>query len=102
MVADARLEPARFSDLAGWERDDHGAAFATFRRSCGAILAGEPALRPAAVTGDDLRQVCAGRARPRRDRPEEFFERRFQPFWVVPPSGQGFSPAISSPSTTAR
>lgn len=89
-VADARLEPARFSDLIGWERDDHAAAFAAFRRSCRAILAGEPALRPAAATGDDLRQVCAAALAPGEIVAKDFFESRFEPFWIVPPSGQGF------------
>ena len=28
-----RLLPLEFSDLPGWRRDDHGAAFAAFRRS---------------------------------------------------------------------
>jgi len=89
-VGDARLEPVALSDLAGWERDDHAAAFAAFRRSCRAIVAGEPALRPAAATGDDLREVCAAALAADESQAKSFFERRFEPFEVVPPSGRGF------------
>jgi membrane-bound lytic murein transglycosylase A len=88
-VGDARLEPLSFQDLPGWAEDDHEAAFAAFRRTCEAVVAGRPALRPAAATGDDLRAVCAAAlADPGPAR--RFFERRFAPFDVVPPSGRGF------------
>ena len=30
----ARLEPLSFKNLAGWEEDDHAAAFQAFLRSC--------------------------------------------------------------------
>lgn len=89
-VGDARLEPTAFSDLAGWEQDDHAAAFAAFRRSCAAVVAGEPALRPAAPTGDDLRAVCAAALESPESEARTFFERHFKPFRILPPSGHGF------------
>lgn len=91
-VGDARLDPVAFSDLTGWERDDHAAAFAVFRRSCLAILADKPALRPAA-SGDDLRGVCAAAVALEDGDASDaktFFERWFEPVLVAPPSGKGF------------
>src|SRR5687767_7110020 len=55
----ARLEPVPFGALADWAEDDHAAAFSVFRRSCEAIVADAPALRPADPAGADLRAVCA-------------------------------------------
>jgi membrane-bound lytic murein transglycosylase A len=89
-VGDAKLEPVAFADLAGWTQDDHAAAFAAFLRSCEAVAAGRPALRPAAATGDDLRAVCAAALESPGVDARAFFERRFEPFRIVPPSGQGF------------
>jgi membrane-bound lytic murein transglycosylase A len=91
---DARLEPVPFSDLAGWGQDDHAAAFPVFRRSCEAILADSPALRPATNAGADLRHVC-GRAmalveNPVRAEARRFFETHFTPQHVRPSSGHGF------------
>ena len=36
----AQVEPLTFADLDGWQDDDLAAAFATFQKSCGAILEG--------------------------------------------------------------
>ena len=88
-VGDAALKPLSFSDLPGWAEDDHEAAFAAFRRTCEAVVADKPALRPAAATGDDLRAVCAA-ALSEPGPARAFFETRFAPFEVVPPSGRGF------------
>jgi membrane-bound lytic murein transglycosylase A len=89
----ARLEPLAFGDLAGWEADDHAAAFRAFLRSCRALDAASAELRPAQAPQGDLLAVCrealktpdAGGAEARR-----FFETHFQPFAVVPHSGSGF------------
>jgi membrane-bound lytic murein transglycosylase A len=91
-IGDARLEPLAFADLAGWDGDDHAAAFHAFRRSCESLSAGG-ALRPAREPDADLVAVCrvalaAGaltRAQARR-----FFEDCFIPFAVIPPAGSGF------------
>ena len=93
VLSDARLEPVSFSALAGWNGDDHSAAFSVFRRSCEALVDDKPALRPAAVITPDLRAVCrsalaetpadSGAAR-------RFFEGHFEPFEVAPNTGGGF------------
>jgi membrane-bound lytic murein transglycosylase A len=90
---DARLEPLAFSDLSGWADDDHGAALATFRRTCAAITAGEPALRPALAPDEPLRSVCAAAldlSNADRRAAKAFFETRFEPVAVIPPGGRGF------------
>ncbi len=88
-VGDARLEPAAFPDLPGWAADDHGAALEAFRRTCAALLAGEPALRPAREA-PDLHPTCRAAAGVARADARAFFERWFAPVRVVPPSGAGF------------
>lgn len=45
------LKPIAFSQIAGWERDDHGEAFAAFLRSCEKITAVDKARRAAGNTG---------------------------------------------------
>ena len=45
------FRPVGFSSLAGWAADDHGAALAAFVRTCGKILAKDPALPLDSTTG---------------------------------------------------
>ena len=33
-IPDTQLEPVKWSELDGWARDDHGAAYAAFQASC--------------------------------------------------------------------
>ena len=50
--AETILEPVAFAALDGWTSDDHGAALAAFRRSCGEIVAGARAFeRPVRFGG---------------------------------------------------
>ncbi len=90
----ARLEPVPFGALADWAEDDHAAAFSVFRRSCEAIVADAPALRPADPAGADLRAVCAAALAlgdsPGRDAARRFFEAHFAPLHVHPTGGRGF------------
>jgi membrane-bound lytic murein transglycosylase A len=91
-VGDARLEPLAFADLAGWDRDDHAAAFRTFRCGCERVAAGG-VLRPAQAPDPDLVAVCrdalaAGALTGAQAR--RFFEDSFRPFAVIPPTGSGF------------
>lgn len=88
-VGDARLEPLPFTALAGWEADDHAAALRTFRRTCGALLAGAPALRPAR-DAQDLLPACQAALHVSDRDARAFFERWFSPALVRPPSGAGF------------
>ncbi|WP_245435400.1 murein transglycosylase A [Microvirga calopogonii] len=89
----ARLEPLPFQDLAGWEADDHAAAFGAFLRSCRALEASAAELRPAQAPQADLLAVCREALKtPGLDRTEarRFFETHFQPVAVTPHSGNGF------------
>lgn len=92
-IGDALLKPLAFTDLTGWQDDDHAAAFATFRRSCKALTTSDAGLRPAKTPDRDLVAVCRralALREPDRAAARAFFEAHFQPFAVVPPSGQGF------------
>lgn len=83
-----KLEPVAFASIAGWDGDDHLAAFKAFIKSCarlrkaaaGAVAAGKAP--PAA----DLLAACreaAGITKPTRASAKAFFERRFRPHRVV-------------------
>ena len=90
----AALAPIAFADLAGWDDDDHAAAWPVFRRSCEAIANELVPLRPALPASADLRRVCRAAAALPSDlsagAARAFFETHFQPLHVTPPSGQGF------------
>jgi membrane-bound lytic murein transglycosylase A len=92
-IGGALLRPISYDDLAGWPDDDHGLAFLAFRRSCEKLLSGESATRPGIAADSRLRAVCAaanGLALPDRVEARRFFESRFEPVEVTPPSGRGF------------
>ena len=80
------LVRASFSDLAGWDKDDHAAALDAFRRSCRPIIHGAPP--PATVGGVAIKAeawqgVCdkSFRVRPGDAAlSKRFFERNFTPF----------------------
>lgn len=90
-VGDAVLEPVSFSSLSRWDRDDHPAAFATFQRSCAAIVADSPELRNAKPASSDLVAACRAALEPGqpRDGARAFFERGFAPFLVRTRTGTG-------------
>ncbi len=93
LAAQARLEPLSFQDLAGWAEDDHADAFRAFLRSCRALAAQSPDLRPAQTPQADLLAVCRDALaveNPSRDRARLFFEANFRPFAILPQSGGGF------------
>src|ERR1035437_7140669 len=43
----AQVEPLSFTKMAGWQDDDHAAAFGAYLKSCSAILQGSKAKRAA-------------------------------------------------------
>lgn len=89
----ARLEALSFADLAGWADDDHADAFRAFLRSCRALEAQAAELRPARPPDPDLLAVCRDALKTPALSGQEaraFFEARFQPFAVVPATGEGF------------
>lgn len=89
----ARLKPLAFDDLSGWDRDDHAAAFAAFRQTCGVLIEKAPELRPAQLPQDDLVAICRKALAQNvldREASRRFFEANFRPLEIVPRSGEGF------------
>ena len=82
-----RLKPISWSRLAGWEQDEHGEAFAAFRRSAfhamekpyktGSLGLEESAFREAYVEARRTAGLSGNEAK-------RFFERHFQPAYVTP------------------
>ena len=86
-LSNAHVEPVSFATLAGWKDDDQAAAFSSFLKSCGAILAGSKAMREARPIYGALYKVCeraaaAGALDTAQAR--AFFERNFKPVRVSP------------------
>lgn len=96
-IGGASLVPVAFADLPGWADDDHAAAFAAFRTSCAALLAQDPALRSGRPAEPDLLAVCAAASGSTPAAARSFFESRFAPFEVRPPSGAGFLTSYYEP-----
>jgi len=86
----AKVEALKFSDLAGWKKDNLAAAFATFMNSCGAILHGTKAMRRARPIYGGLYNACAMAtvlaANGKVDTPtaRKFFEDNFKPVRILP------------------
>ncbi|HEY6858639.1 MAG TPA: MltA domain-containing protein [Pseudolabrys sp.] len=86
-LRNAKVETFSFAALDGWKDDDHAAAFATFLKSCGAILNATKAMRSARPVLGALFKVCerataAGQLD--RDHARVFFEDNFKPVRVMP------------------
>lgn len=86
------LTPTRYDAFPGWERDDHGAALAAFRRSCAALLelhdgssVGAGKLRAPVAA---WQQPCREAMRTSDARAREFFEHHFTPFAAAGPEGE--------------
>lgn len=77
------LRPIPFAELAGWNADDHAAAFRAFRAGAAQIVHTPPKTRAFGVSGEALRQAAAlALGMPAGLAGEEargFFERRFVP-----------------------
>jgi len=84
--SDAGLEPTRWADLAGWDVDDHTAAYGTFLASCRPIVRARKAPPPEKrVMFNALQTVCrqaiaAGRLDSAAAR--SFFEANFRPVLI--------------------
>jgi membrane-bound lytic murein transglycosylase A len=70
-----RLEPVRFSEIEGWARDDHAAAFATLLKTCRKRRDGNPACKEALALGEKADRKAA----------RAFFEAHFIPHRVDEP-----------------
>ncbi len=86
----AQVEPLTFADLDGWQEDDLAAAFATFQKSCDAILEGSKAMRKARPIFGGLYAACeaaqtvAAGGSVDRAQARNFFEANFKPVRIEP------------------
>jgi peptidoglycan lytic transglycosylase A len=83
----AKVEALSFAALDGWKDDDHAAAFATFIKSCRAILNANKTMRSARPILGGLFKACERAAAAGdlgRDRARAFFENNFKPVRVKP------------------
>ncbi len=77
--------PGRMID--GWADDDHNAAFASFLKSCKAILQGRPSRGTAQPMYGALFKVCQKAVEAKPQKPGEaraFFEQNFRPVRISP------------------
>jgi peptidoglycan lytic transglycosylase A len=85
-ISGSQYAPAAWTDIPGWNADDHLAAFRTFRASCKPIVAQPPnAPSDSRALGSSLRAPCeAARADDIRDnaRAAAFFVRHFLPLQI--------------------
>jgi membrane-bound lytic murein transglycosylase A len=79
-IGNTELEPVEFSSLDHWAADDLAASFATFRKSCNAIVKRRPPFRP---FEEDLRGVCERAVKVSQPTDQAvaraFFEENFRP-----------------------
>ncbi|HEY1473707.1 MAG TPA: MltA domain-containing protein [Pseudolabrys sp.] len=86
----AEVKALSFDALDGWKSDDHAAAFATFMKSCGAILQGSKAARKARPIYGGLYNACgkaatlAAGGEVDAEKARKFFENNFKPVRVLP------------------
>jgi len=81
------LAETDFSDIEGWDTDDHAAALAAMRQSCVILaripddrsLRGDPRL---ALTAADLKPACAEAENTAESEAKSFFESAFVPFRI--------------------
>lgn len=100
----AILSPMAWTDVPGWATDDHAAAFEVFQLTCPGVVSGDPVLRSGLPPGRALIATCRAAlmtgALP-GDAAKAFFETRFRPFAVAPPTGEGFLTGYYEPEIEA-
>jgi membrane-bound lytic murein transglycosylase A len=93
-IAGSQYVPLAFSDIPGWDQDDHLAAFKTFRESCRPIAAQSPQPPEQRALGASLRDPCRlARATNISDSATArfFFEQNFMPLKISRlGEGEGF------------
>ena len=85
-LPDTQYEPITWAMIDGWADDDHNAAFATFLKSCKAILQGPPSRDGQPMVGA-LFKVCQKAVEAKPQKPGEaraFFEQNFRPVRISP------------------
>lgn len=75
--------PVQFSQIDGWEKDDHAAAFAAFRKSCRKLLA-DPKSAEGVKAACELAVLLPEKLAPADAR--QFFEANFKPYQVKRPA----------------
>ena len=79
-IPGTELEPSSFSKLDRWQTDDHAASFATFRKSCSALLKRRGKICPFA---EDLQVACRAAVEiplpADKETARKFFEENFLP-----------------------
>jgi peptidoglycan lytic transglycosylase A len=86
----ADVKALSFADLDGWKNDDQAAAFATYMKSCDAILQGSKAMRKARPIYSGLYNACekattlAAGGMLDRAQARKFFEDNFKPVRILP------------------
>ena len=83
---DASLEPSSWGQLDGWSSDDHTLAYATFLKSCRALLSHSGASPAGRRFADAMKAVCRrALAAPKRTGEEAraFFEENFLPLRIA-------------------
>lgn len=84
-IPGGQYAPTTWNALTGWQDDDHLAAFATFQKSCKAVLAARQPSPTSKAIGDSLRVPCraAKGLHVRNDQAaRRFFEQHFRPLWI--------------------
>jgi membrane-bound lytic murein transglycosylase A len=87
----SQYEPTIWAKVDGWAEDDHDDAFATFLKSCKAILDGPPSRAGSPMVGA-LFKVCQKAVDFKPEKPGEaraFFEKNFRPVRIAPLGGDG-------------
>jgi membrane-bound lytic murein transglycosylase A len=85
-LPDTQYEPITWAMIDGWADDDHNAAFATFLKSCQAILKGSDS-RPGQPMVGALFKICQKAVAAKPEKPGEaraFFEQNFRPVRISP------------------
>jgi membrane-bound lytic murein transglycosylase A len=83
-IPDTQLEPVKWSELDGWARDDHGAAYAAFQASC-EVFNRQRQLKDTRAVATALKDVCrrTGRGALKGDKARAFFEENFRPVRIA-------------------
>ena len=103
-IPDTQYEVLDWTAVEGWADDDHNAAFATFLKSCRAILRGTASMREGRPMRAALYDVCRKAVEAKPSKPGQarvFFEENFRPIHISPlGSDDGFLTGYYEPIVT--
>src|SRR5207244_9954787 len=84
-IPDTRLEPVKWSELEGWARDDHGAAYAAFQAGS-EVFNRQRQLTDTRPVATALKGICQRMPRAvalKGDKARAFFEENFRPVRIA-------------------